>query len=150
MPLNFRSIHDVMASTRAEVKIAVLKSGNIIKDDNNLVYFDEYEDIKPGEKVETTVTEVKEGTQDEFRTDNYWAKVEDTPENIEKMKKAPAIEVTTGNGASMVINLPAGKRVSPKSNLGCWKATYGDYPTKDQKVTTKVDDNGFNRIVLEK
>lgn len=92
------------------------------------VNFSEYEDIKPGEKEDTEVVEVKEGVQTDFRTDNYWEKVEDTKENIEKMKEQPAIEVKTENGASLVINMPASKKVNPKSNLGLWKATYGDYP----------------------
>ena len=46
-------------------------------------------------------------------------------------------------------NLPASKVVPPKSKLGLWKRTYGDYPTVGQKVVTKVDENGYQRVVLE-
>lgn len=115
-----------------------------------MVDFKEYSEVKAGERSETKVSEVIEGTQEEFRTPKYFENVEGSNEEIEKLKKAPAINVVTENGASLVINLPATKIISPKSNLGLWKKTYGDFPSVGQKVTAKTDDNGFQRIVLEK
>lgn len=124
------------------------------EEETSEVNFDEYEDVKPGDKEATKVTEVNKGEAGEFRTDKYWDKVQDkndaSDEEIEKLKKKPAIEVKTENGASIVINLPDDKKIRPGSNLGLWKKTYGEFPKVDQEVNTKVDDNGFNRIVLEK
>lgn len=109
-----------------------------------------YTDVKPGEKENTVVDNITPGKQKDFRTDAYWEKVESTKEDIEKMKETAAVLVETKNGATIVINLPPGKKVSPKSNLSAWKRTYSKYPFIGQEVVTKVDENGFNRIVLEK
>ncbi len=109
----------------------------------------EYNEVKAGEKQETEVKEVRQGKQSDFRSDKYFENIEGSAEQIEKVKKSPAIEVVCENGASLVINLPETKVISPKSKLGSWKKTYQDYPKVGQKVTSKTDENGFQRIVLE-
>jgi hypothetical protein len=109
----------------------------------------QYNEVKAGEKSKTKVTEIIEGKQEDFRSDAYYDKVEASKEELEKMKISPAINIKCENGADLVINVPASKTINPKSKLGMWKRTYGDYPEVGQEVTTKVDENGFQRIVLE-
>lgn len=114
---------------------------------------DKFEAVKVGEKSETTVVLIEEGTQDSFRSEKYWEAIlekGETPDSVEAMKVRPAIKVSTENGADMVLNLPENNIVNPASNFALWKKTYGDYPAQEQKVTTKTDEQGFNRIVLEK
>ena len=116
---------------------------------------DKFEDVKIGEKTETEVLEITEGKQEDFRTEEYWTTIlakDNAPskEEVETMRKKTAIQITTVNGATLVINLPANNIVNPKSNFALWKNTYNKYPAEGQKVTTKTDDNGFQRIVLEK
>jgi len=108
-----------------------------------------YQEVKAGEKASTKVAEVKQGKQEEFRTEKYFDNIEGSREEIDKIKASSAILVKCENGAEMVINLPASKVISPKSKLGMWKRTYNAFPTVGQEVTTKVDENGFQRIVLE-
>ena len=114
-----------------------------------MVDFSKYEEVKAGARQQTKVASVTEGTQEDFRSERYWEHIEDTPDNIAKMKVQPAIEVKTYNGASMVLNMPLANLISPKSNLAAWKRTYGAYPFVGQEVSTKVDEKGFNRVVLE-
>jgi len=109
----------------------------------------QYNELKAGEKAETKVKEVKEGKQSDFRSEKYFENIEGSAEQIEKIKNGSAIEVVCENGASLVINLPDSKVISPKSKLGAWKKTYGDFPSVGQEVTSKTDENGFQRIVLE-
>lgn len=116
-----------------------------------MVDWEEYEEVKAGVKSETEIVAVDEGTQDTFRSDKYWEAISSkyNKKEIDEMKKRPAIEAVAVNGARMVINLPPGEKISPAMTLAIWKKTYGDYPKVGQKVTTKTDDNGFQRIVLE-
>lgn len=109
----------------------------------------DYQEVKAGEKSDTKVSEVKEGKQSDFRSDAYFDNIEGSKEEIDKIKESSAILVKCENGAEMVINLPASKVISPKSKLGMWKRTYNDFPIIGQEVTTKVDENGFQRVVLE-
>jgi len=111
--------------------------------------YTQFEEVKAGEKADTKVTEVNEGVQDDFRTDAYFDKIEDSKEKVEQIRKSPALQIVTENGAELVINLPANNRISPKSKLAMFKKTYGDFPKVGMKVSTKTDDNGFFRIVLE-
>lgn len=113
------------------------------------VDWSEYNEVKAGEKQDTKVSEVKTGKQAEFRSDKYFDNIEGSKEEIEKIRDSPALLVKCENGAETVINLPPSKVISPKSKLGMWKKTYGEFPTAGQQVTTKVDDNGFQRVVLE-
>ena len=108
-----------------------------------------YQEVKAGEKSKTKVSEVLTGKQKEFRTEKYFDNIEGSREEIDKIKEMPAILVKCENGAEVVINLPTSKVISPKSKLGMWKRTYNEYPTVGQEVVTKVDENGFQRIVLE-
>lgn len=108
------------------------------------------EPIVVGTKEQTTIATILNGTQDQFRGTGYWEHTKLTPSQIESAKKESAIEIQTMNGAKMVIRLPENNRVNPKSGLGLFKKTYGSYPTVGQKVDTKIDENGFNRIVIEK
>lgn len=109
----------------------------------------EYNEVKAGEKTDTKVSEVKQGKQSDFRTEKYFDNIEGSREEIEKIKESSALLVRCDNGAEMVINLPASKIISPKSKLGQWKRTYNNFPVVGQKVTTKTDENGFQRIILE-
>ena len=114
---------------------------------------DKFEAIKVGEKADTTVVLIEEGIQEDFRSEKYWEAIlekGETQESVNAVKTRQAIKVSTENGADMVLNLPENNIVNPASNFALWKKTYGDYPKQDQKVTTKTDESGFNRIVLEK
>lgn len=119
--------------------------------------YKKYKEAKPGIREETTVKSLKEGKQEDFRMDGYWENVkqknnesdEDFAQRVTDAKKSPALNVVCANGANMVINLPSGETISPRSNLAKWKNTYGDYPQEGQKVTTKTDENGFPKVVLE-
>ena len=113
--------------------------------------FGKLEDIKIGSKEETSVVKVQLGTQGLFRPNGYWEKVKDvSASQIDAMKKQVAVEVLCANGATMVLSLPANNKVHPKSNLALWRKTYGGNPAVGQKVVTKVDENGFFGVVLEK
>ena len=114
-----------------------------------MVDFEGYQDVKAGLKTETQVKEITEGTQEQFRTANYFDSFQDKTK-IEVAKKQKAIKVLCENGATKVISLPMDKVVRPKSELFLWKKTYGEYPKVGQKVTSKIDENGFQNIVLEK
>jgi hypothetical protein len=111
--------------------------------------WDSYKEVKAGEKEKTEIIQINEGKASDYRTNAYWDKVEDKA-NLQAQKDAPAIEIITKNGARMVINLPVGDTIFPASNLGLFKKTYGEYPAEGLKVTTKVDENGFKKIILEK
>ena len=121
--------------------------------------YTQYQEVKAGEKADTKVTEVNEGKQSDFRTDKYFEmwfsiyitqkNIEGSAEEIEKIKKSAAIQIRTENSAELVVNLPNNNKISPKSKLAMYKKTYGDFPKVGQKVSTKTDDNGFFRIVLE-
>ena len=112
--------------------------------------FEDYEVVKAGEKEKTKITEVIEGTQGDFKSEKYFEKIEGTPEEIANFRSSPAIKVVTENGANLVIGLPKEKKIFPNSNLALFKETYRDFPKVDMEVTTKTDDNGFKKIVLEK
>jgi len=119
------------------------------KKEMNDMDYEQYEEVKAGEKAQTKVTEVNEGKQESFRTDKYFENIEGSAEEIKKIRDSSAIQVKTANGAELVINLPANNRISPKSKLAMYKKTYGDFPKVGQTVATKTDDNGFFRIILE-
>lgn len=105
--------------------------------------------MKIGEKEKTIVASVSEGVQSDFRTEKYWEATNLTKQQIEDAKKQKAIEVRTNNGASLILNMPQGLKVHPKSTLAKFKKTYGKYPEEGMAVETKIDENGFSRIVLE-
>ena len=113
------------------------------------VDFSQYQETKIGEKERTAVISVVEGIQSDFRTEKYWDATSLTKQEIEDAKKQKAIEVRTANGASMVLNLPAANKINPKSKLAQFKKTYGKYPEEGMTIETKVDENGFNKVVLE-
>jgi hypothetical protein len=114
-----------------------------------MVDFSEYSEVKPGEKMEAKIIEVNEGKQEDFRTDRYFENIDGSKEEIEKIRKSPALQVVCDNQAEMVINLPAHKKISPRSKLALFKKTYNDFPKVGMKVNTKTDDSGFFRIVIE-
>jgi len=111
---------------------------------------EELKEMSVGEKKVTVITEIKQGTMGDLVTDGYWVNTKLKDDQIPEAKLKRAIEVIAANGATKVIALPPGDEVNPKSNLGAWKKTYGDYPKVGQEISTKVDENGFNNIVLEK
>lgn len=63
--------------------------------------YTEFEEVKAGERADTKVTEVNEGTQEDFRSDAYFEKIEDSKENIEKIKKSAALQVVAENSAEI-------------------------------------------------
>ena len=119
---------------------------------DNMNLNEQLKEIKVGEKKAAVIAEIKEGKASDFRTSKYWAKVEEKNDKaeVERQMQQKCIEITTDNNATMVFSLPEGNLVNPKSNLALFKNTYGKYPEKGMKVQTKVDENGFNRLVLEK
>lgn len=115
-----------------------------------MVDWTQFKETKVGEKTKTSVIEIHEGIEEDFRSPNFWEKIDATKDEIERLKKTAAIEILTANGARMVIRLPADDKIRPNSNIALWKKTYGDYPEEGQDVYTKTDENGFERVVLEK
>lgn len=112
----------------------------------------ELKDIKVGERKSAKIVKINEGKAEDFRSGQYWEKVAEKNDKaeVERQKKQKCVEVITDNDASMVFALPEGNLVNPKSNLALFKKTYGKYPELNMEVQTKVDENGFNRLVLEK
>ena len=111
--------------------------------------FSKYEEAKVGAVSKTTISAISEGKGKDFRTEGYWENTNLTKQQIGDAKEQPAIEIKTENGASMVMNMPKGKVIHPKSTLAKFKKTYGAYPSEGLSVDTKLDENGFNRIVIE-
>lgn len=112
--------------------------------------WDKYGEIKEGEKDATKISEINEGTQADFRPESYFENFEDK-KKVKEARAQPAIQVLCENGAQTVFTLPAnGGKIHPKSNLALFKKTYGGFPEVGMEVTTKVDENGFQRVVLEK
>jgi hypothetical protein len=107
-------------------------------------------EVQVGARQTTKITAIKEGTKADFYGDEYWAAIKEDKASIEAQKKQPALEVATENGATVVIAIPANKVVNPKSNLALWKKTYGKYPEVGQQINTKTDENGFQKVVIEK
>jgi hypothetical protein len=124
---------------------------NMSKDWNG---YKQGEKIPVGTKEKTKIARMSEGTQADFRNDKYWEAVQKkeklTDEELAEVKAQGAIEIETDNGAVMVLTLPKEKVVPAKSNLALFQNTYGDFPNEGMEVTTKIDENGFWRIVLEK
>lgn len=111
--------------------------------------YQNYNEMKVGDMSETTIKLIREGTQDEFRGMKYWEASELSKSEIQEAKKQKAIEIICANDAKMVIALPDGLNLHPKTSLARYKATYGHYPQEGDKVKTMMDKNGFNRIVLQ-
>jgi hypothetical protein len=107
-------------------------------------------EVQVGARQTTKITDMKEGVKNDFYGDEYWAAIKEDKASIDAQKKQPAVKITTENGATMVISIPANKVVNPKSNLALWKKTYGKYPEIGQVINTKTDENGFQRVVVEK
>ena len=102
-----------------------------------------------GERQDSAITEIKEGVQEDFRSESYWASTDLSKQEIAEAKKKAAIEIVCDNGASLVVNLPSGETAHPKSTLGKFAKTYGSMPKVGLKVSTKMDTNGFYRVVIE-
>lgn len=114
-----------------------------------MIDFGEYSEIKEGEKENTQVTEIIQGKGKDFFTEEYFENFKEK-DKVETTKNQNAIKVVMANGAEKIIMLPGDKKISPRSNLGLWKKTYGEYPKVGQNVTTRVDANGYRQVVLEK
>lgn len=114
-----------------------------------MVDYAKYKEVSIGEKEKVEIKEIKEGTQGDFRPEEYWANTDLSKSEIADAKAKQAIEIVTSNNSRMVINLPTSEMIHPKSTLAKFKKTYGKYPEEGQEVETKLDQNGFNRLVLE-
>lgn len=111
--------------------------------------FEGYKDQKVGEISETTITEIAEGKQGDFRQDSYWENADSSKSEIAEAKNQRAVELKTANGARFVINMPKTKEMHPKSLLSRFFRTYGVAPSVGLKVKTMLDKNGFNKILLQ-
>lgn len=107
-----------------------------------------YQEKKTGTQEKTKITSIEEGTAEELRGEGYWSKFEGSKDQLKDAKKQKCILVSCVNGASIVIALPKENTVHPKSTMGKFKKTYGKYPEDGMEVTTIMDENGFNRIML--
>lgn len=117
-----------------------------------MVDFNAMEEMQIGAEVKTKITEIKEGTQNDFRAVKYWDSLlekGEKKEQVELLKNQKCVEIITDNGAKMVINLPANNIIHPKSLLAKFKKTYNSFPKVDLIVKSETDENGFNRIVLK-
>jgi hypothetical protein len=105
-------------------------------------------EIPVGKVEDSAIERIQEGTSEEFRNSKYWESAEGSKAEIAAQKKAPAIEITTANGARLVMNLPQKEEMHPKMTLAIFKRRYGSFPKKSLKVSTQIDANGFWQIVL--
>ena len=109
-----------------------------------------YEEQKVGEIEKTKITGIVAGRNDELRPSQYFdiAAKGTSKEELEKVKAQRAIEITCENSADLVISLPDGKSVHPKSKLAGFKRAYGKYPAVGMEVQTMRDENGYWRVIL--
>ena len=89
------------------------------------------------------IVEVKEGTLGTLVSN--WEKFD--PEGRSD-KDQPAIELKTQSGAKLMIALPPGNTVHPKSKLGQFIKKYGSPPKVGMEVTSTPNADGWYRIVL--
>ena len=111
---------------------------------------DEYENMKilnKGDKEETTIVNINKGKQIDFRGPGYWEKVK---VDADKKKNQAAHQIITANGAKIVFVMPSDGALRPRDLLMRFYKTYGEFPKLSMKVYTRIDDNGFPQIVLEK
>lgn len=108
-----------------------------------------YEENKAGDVEKTTIVEVRPGVMADFKSKEYFEKVDS--ERREQARMAKAVQIVCKNGAKMEITLPAnGTKYSPKSNLAAWKKTYKKLPEAGDEVDSERNDNGFWEIRLLK
>ena len=109
---------------------------------------DEFKNLKVakvGDRQPAKIVQVDFGKAEEYRNDAYFEGLD----NEEEARNAPSVRVTAENGAELVMAMPLGEYVSPKSKLGMYFRTYGGFPEVGQQVTTKVSESGYLEIVLE-
>ena len=113
-----------------------------------MVNYNEYGEVKEGDREDTLVKEILEGKAKEFFGDKYFEGIKKAEDRLKAMESL-AVKIVCENGADLSIMLPYNKIFGPKSKFTLWKKTYGSYPAIGQKVSTKVDSKGYRRIVLE-
>ena len=107
----------------------------------------DYKEVKEGDTEETKISEVTKGVLGDFKSPEYFEKVES--DKREQARKSPAVQVLCANGAKMEIILPRGDTYGPKSVIAAWKKTYRKLPEVGDAVSTERDENGFWRIQLK-
>ncbi len=103
--------------------------------------WDDFDEIKAGQREESKIIEIKQGKIADFKSPNYFLKNPD-------IKEEPAIQIICENESKLDIRLPKNKKITPQSNLTRWKKMYQKFPEVGDKVDTVVDENGFRKIVL--
>ena len=98
---------------------------------------------------EDSITEIHKGKAKDFYSEEYWTATSLTKSEIAEQKEQKAIEIITKNGAKLPMILPKTEMVHPKSLLGKWLKKYGTAPKVGMAIRSKVDQNGFYRIVLD-
>ena len=111
------------------------------------------EEVPAGAVAQSKIVEIQKGTQSDFRNDAYYEASKLGKNEIADAKRSPAVEVTTENGAKLVINLPKADangvaKLHPKATLAVYKRKYGKFPAVGDSVATQLDANGFWRLVL--
>ncbi len=106
-----------------------------------------YTTMPIGVELDSKITEIKKGLAKDFFGDEYWQATMLTKQEIAEAKNTPAIEIHTENGAKLAMILPSKKELHPKATLARFIAKYGT-PSVGQVIKTKIDQNGFYRIVV--
>ena len=110
-------------------------------------------EVPAGAVENSKITAIAKGTQGEFRSDEYYAASTLSKSEVVEAKASAAVEITTANGASLVLNLPKTvngvTNLHPKSTLAVYKKKYGKTPEVGDTVATQLDSNGFWRIIVQ-
>lgn len=99
-------------------------------------------------EVDDKIIDIKKGKAVDFYSEEYWSATTMTKSQIAEVKDTKAIEIITEKGAKLTIILPETEMVHPKAVLGKWLKKYGKAPELNMRIKTKIDQNGFYRIIL--
>jgi len=122
----------------------------------NLNSLDNYSQVQPGLREKTKITAIRKAKAREIFGEQYWNafrnKPNESPEDfgnrMNHAKEQDVIELTTENGATLVISLPHGTQYHPKSKLAGFVKLYRSLPKIGIEVETENDQNGYRKVVI--
>ena len=104
--------------------------------------------VPVGAIEQSSIEVISKGVQSDFRNDSYWGASSMSKQEVAEAKTQACVQVSTANGARLVVNLPTKGSLHPKSTLAKFIAKYGGAPKVGIKVSTQLDANGFWQIVI--
>jgi hypothetical protein len=106
-----------------------------------------FRQIKEGDTEKTKIIEVKHGILSDFKSKEYFEKIES--DKREPARKQAAVQVLCENGMKIDIIMPRDKTFGPRSVLASWERTYHKLPEVGDEVTAERDELGFWRVSLK-